>query len=342
MTRIIPYKLLICLICLAIPCSAQSSEPAKSKTLVAVVAGQPVYENELLPLIQPQLLQLRNQEFELKSKALDNLVQQKLFEAEAKAKGVSVEKLIEQEIDLKLGEPTAGEIEAYYLGLKDRISRPFEEIKPQLVESLKQAKSQQAKLDYLKKLREKSEVVVLLSPARTKVDFDPTRLLGRPDAPVMIVEFSEFQCPFCQKVQPTIKNLLAKYPGQVSLSFRDFPLRQIHPQAQGAAEAARCAGEQGKFWEFHDRLFANAAKLDSAALLEHARNLSLDEAKFSQCLSSGKFKPKIEEDLQEMLGAGINGAPAFFINGIFVSGAQNPQVFEKIIESELAAKRFQK
>lgn len=158
----------------------------------------------------------------------------------------------------------------------------------------------------------------------------------------MIVKFSEFQCPFCQESQPTIKGLLAKYKGQISLSFRDFPLRPIHPLAQGAAEASRCAGEQEKFWEYHDLLFTNSTKLDARNLVEHARNLGLDEAQFNSCIRDGKYRSKVEVDLQEMTKAGINGAPAFFINGIFISGAQSASVFEKVIESELALKKFQK
>jgi protein-disulfide isomerase len=157
----------------------------------------------------------------------------------------------------------------------------------------------------------------------------------------MIVEFSEFQCPFCQKVQPTIKNLISKYGGQVSLAFRDFPLRQMHPHAQMAAEASRCASEQGKFWEYHDLLFADGAKLDIASLKEYAHRLGLKDPQFNSCLESGKFKARIEEDLQEAVRAGLSGTPAFFINGIFVNGAQPPSVFEKVIEAELAAKKYQ-
>jgi len=173
------------------------------------------------------------------------------------------------------------------------------------------------------------------------VTYDPGRLRGDPQAPVMIVEFSEFQCPFCQKAQATIKELLAKYPGQVRLAFRDFPLRQVHPQAQMAAEASRCSGDQGKFWEYHDLLFANPTKLDADSLREHAHQLGLDESQFSSCLSGEKFKAKIDEDLQEGIRAGVTGAPGFFINGVFISGAQPFAVFEKVIEAELATKRFQ-
>lgn len=326
-------------LCLWLASGAWCNDPdrAGAKQPVAVVAGQAIYEEDLLPLIQAQVQQIRNQEYELKSKALERLVNQKLLEAEAKKKDISAEKLLEQEVDSKIAEPGDAEAEAYYLGQRDKINRSFEEIKAQLRQGLKQAKIQEARQTYAKHLREKADVVILLSPPRIEVASDPARLRGNPKAPVIIVEFSDFQCPYCRRVQPTLKELLAKYEGRVSLSYRDFPLLQIHPQAQLAAEASRCAAEQGKFWEYHDLLFAG--KLERDGLLEDARNLKLDEKQFDTCLSSGKYKPQIEKDLQEGTGAGVSGTPGFFINGIPLSGAQPLESFVRVVEEELARRR---
>jgi protein-disulfide isomerase len=304
---------------------------------IAKVAGQPIYEDDLLPLIQPQLRQLRNQEYELKSRALESLVNQRLLEAEAKKKGISREKLLEQEVDSKVHEPTADEVEAFYLAQKDRLKRPLEEIKAQLVEGLHRARIQEARRNYLAGLRKKADVAILLRPPRTQVPHDPSRVRGNPDAPVTMVEFSDFQCPFCQRVQPTLLDILAKYEGRVNLAFRDFPLREIHPNAQTAAEASRCAGEQGKLWEYHDLLFSDLSKLNQAGFTEHARKLGLEMARFDSCLSSGKYKAQVEEDLQAGAEAGISGAPAFFINGVLLSGAQPLSEFERLIDAELAA-----
>jgi len=301
-----------------------------------VVAGQTIYEDDLLPLVQAQLLQLRNQEYEVKSRALENLVNQKLLEAEAKKKGIPIGKLLEQEVDAKAPEPTEEELRAVYLSQKDKLNRPFEEVKAQFQQSLRQSKLQEARQEYLKHLREQAGVSILLRRPKVEVAYDPARLRGSATAPVIIVEFSDFQCPYCRQVQPTLKNLLAKYEGKVSLAYRDFPLREIHPQAQSAAEASRCAGEQGKFWKYHDLLFANPNKLNREGLVEHARNLKLDEKQFDSCVSSTKYKAKIEEDLQEGIRAGVNGTPGFFINGILLSGAQPEAAFERIIQAELA------
>ena len=324
---------------LASACPAQTAVAPKPKQPVAVVGEQRIYEEDLLPLVQRQLLPLQNQEYEIKKAALDQLVSRRLVEAEANSKGLSAERLLEQEVDAKVGEPTDDEIAAYYLGQRERISVPFETIKPQLRQALKQAKLQQARQSYVERLRKGTDVAILLRPPRVNVGFDHSRLRGDVAAPVVIVEFSDFQCPFCRSVEPTLKALLAKYAGRVSLAYRDYPLREIHPQAQQAAEAARCAGEQGKFWEYHDLLYADGAKLDAGSLAGYARSLGLDVQRFASCLASGKFKQAVEDDLQAGSQAGVEGTPAFFINGIFLSGAQPASAFEQIIEAELVAAR---
>lgn len=312
---------------------AQDGGLVNPKRVVAYIGGQPVVADALLPLVRPQLRQLRSQEYEIESKALTNLIDQKLIEAEAQKKGVPKEKLLEAEVDSKVNEPTDAEIEAYYLGQK--INRPLQEIKDELRKQLKQAKIQQARENYMQDLRKKADVTVLLRPPRVQVAFDPARLRGDSNAPITIVEFSDFQCPYCRKVEPTLKELLAKHP-EVKFTYRDFPLRDIHPQAQGAAEASRCAEEQGKYWEYHDALFASE-KVDHDAQVEIARSMRLDEKKFDECLASGKYKDQIEKDLQDGVQAGVSGTPGFFINGIALSGTQPLSAFEKVISDELAA-----
>ena len=317
--------------------SKQDAKPrdAKQKEPVALVGGQPIYDEDLAPTIQGQLLPLRNQEYEMKKKALDNLIEQKLLEAAAKQKGLATEKLLDQEVNSKVPDPSDAEIEGYYLGLK--VNRPLAEVKTQLRDGYKQAKIQQARQDYLKTLRADSKVVVLLSAPRVEVAYDPARMRGNPKAPVMIVEFSDYQCPYCHQVEPTVAQVLAKYGDKVSLSYRDFPLTQIHSQAQIAAVASRCALEQGKFWEYHDQLFT-ASKLDKDALIEYAHNLKLDDKQFSSCLTSEKYKADIDKDLQEGKQAGISGTPGFFINGVMISGAQGQDAFSRVIDEELARK----
>src|SRR5712692_449101 len=313
---------------------ARTLDLPKSKKKVAVVAGQTIYEDDLLPMLQGPLQQLRSQEYEWKRQALDQLVNQKLLEAEAKRKGVPTARLLAQEVDAKVAEPSQAELGAYYEGHKESLRRPFDEVKAQSQAELKQAKIQEARQQYLELLRQQSGVSILLRPPKVNVAYDPARLRGNPKAPVRIVEFSDFQCPYCRTAEPTLKDLLAKYEGRVSLAYRDLPLRQIHGQAQLAAEASRCAGEQGKFWEYHDQLFTSP-NLERVALLEYARALKLDEKQFESCLATGKYKTQVERDLQEGTQAGVSGTPGFFINGIPLSGAQPLDSFARTIEEEL-------
>jgi protein-disulfide isomerase len=318
-------------------CAAQNNAPAKSSQPLAIVGGQPITEDDLAPLVAGQLRPLRDQEYQIKKKALENLINQRVLEAEAKKKDLSTEKFLEQEVDSKVEEPTDAEVSAIYAVQKDQINRPYDEVKPQLQQNLKRARIQQARQDYSERLREQAKVSILLSPPRTEVGFDPGRVRGNPKAKVMIVEFSDFQCPYCARVEATLKNVLAKHEGEVALAFRDMPIPQIHPFAQGAAEAARCAAEQGKFWEYHDLLIGDQNRLDKNGLLEKAKNLKLDEKQFDSCLTSEKYKTQIQQDSQEGMRAGVSGTPGFFINGIFLSGALPEATFEKTIQEQLAA-----
>jgi protein-disulfide isomerase len=331
--------LVLCLpLLLALPKGSfgQTAPQARSGDPVATVAGQPISEEELQETLGPQQsMQLRMQEYEAKSKALDSLIRLKLVQAEAKKRSISAEKLIEQEVESKVADPTDGEVEAYFWG-QNRAGDTFEQVKEQYRASLKQLKLQKARQVYADSLRAKIDVAVLLRPPSVAVAYDPARVKGDPKAPITIVEFSDFQCPFCKKSESTLHELLTKYNGRVKLAYLDFPLREIHPQAQSAAEAARCAGEQGKFWEYHDALYAEQSKLDGAELLTRARALNLDAKSFQSCLSSGKFKSKIEADIEQGRKVGVAGTPGFFVNGVFLSGAVPQADFEKIIDSELA------
>lgn len=304
---------------------------------LAIVDDQKITEEDLAPLVAGQLRPLREQEYQIKKKALDGLISQKVVEAEAKKKGLTTEKLYEQEVDSKIAEPTEVELNAVYAVQREQIGRPFDEVKAQLTQTLKNAKIQQARKEYTARLREQAKVAVLLSPPRVQVGFDPARVRGNLRAKVMIVEFSDFQCPFCGQVQGTLKSILAKHADNVALAFRDMPVTQLHPQAQIAAEAAHCAIEQGKFWEYHDLLFADQSALDRNGLLSKAQKLQMDSKQFDACLSSEKYKAQIQQDSQEGMRAGVSGTPGFFINGVFISGAQPEAVFERLIREQLVA-----
>lgn len=310
----------------------QASKPEP----IATVEGQPIYDQDLMSVAGPKLLDLRKQEYNVKRDALESLIRRKLVEAEAKKRGLTIDDLLKQEVDSKIPEPSDAEAKGYYLAARNSSTLSFEELKPQLKELMKNVEIEQARQKYADSLRAKVDLSILLQPPSVDVVYDSGRVKGNPDAPVTIVEFADFQCPFCQKTEATLKALLAKYDGRVRLAFLDFPLTEIHSHAEKAAEASHCAGDQGKFWEYHDDLFADQSKLDEASLIEHAKSLHLDQTAFRSCLSSGKFKHDVDANREEGTKAGVTGTPSYFINGVFLSGTQPQAEFEKIIDNQLA------
>ena len=317
-------------------CFSQSADTPKPKQAVATVGDQTIYDTDLASSVEGQLQPLRSQEYDIKKKALDSLIEQKMLDNAAKAKGLTTEKLLQQEVDAKVKDPNDDVIQGFYLAQAARLNRPLDDaLKAQLRLSIKNSQTQQLRQDYIKQLRSDNKVVVLLSPPRVQVASDPKRLRGNAKASVVIVEFSDYQCPYCHQVEPTVKSVLAKYGDKVSFSYRDFPLSAIHQNAMIAAEASRCAEEQGKFWEYHDQLFT-ASSLEKNSLIEYARNLKLDDKQFEACLTTEKYKTDIENDETEGRKAGVSGTPGFFINGIEVSGAKPESEFTSIIDDELS------
>ena len=162
---------------------------------------------------------------------------------------------------------------------------------------------------------------------------------GGASAPVTIVEFSDFHCPFCQRVVSTLAQLESRYGEKIKLVFRDFPIESLHPGATKAHEAARCANEQGKFWPYHDKLFASSPSSSPDVFKGLAKEVGLDLSNFEICLNSGKYQAAIQEDMAEGARIGVDGTPAFFINGRQISGAQPLDAFTRIIDDELALKQ---
>ena len=318
-------------------CRAQTKPQAGAEGPIAIVADQAIYEQDLLGAIGPNLLDLRKQEYKLKSDALNQVIRKKLVEVEARKKGISSDELMKQEVDSKIPEPSDDEAKGYYLAVKSQTTLPFEQIKSQVKQLLRGAEVEQAREKYADSLRDRTEVAILLHPPLVQVDYDPERLQGNPDAPITIVEFADFQCPFCSRVQPILNEVLTKYKGKVKLAYRDFPLSQIHQHAEAAAGASRCALAQGKYWQMHDAMFADQSKLDEAALVKTAASLGMDQKSFESCLHSGKYKQAVEQDVQAGSRAGVNATPTFFINGEFLSGIKSEADLVVVIDRELSS-----
>ena len=318
-------------------CSATGQNPkpateAAAPGTLATVGGKPITEADLD--IRGELIQLEQQAYDIRMQALEGVIGDRLIAAEAEKRGVSKDELIQTEITSKIKDPTPLEVEGFYEQQKARIRRPLEEVRGQVVELMKSMREQEARQALVEKLREGSDVKILLDPPRMSTDLSRAPFRGPENAPITIVEFSDFQCPFCRRVQPTLARLQETYGDKLRWSFKDLPLINIHPEAQKAAEAARCAGDQGKFWEYRAAMF-EADQIDRALFDRTAETIGLEKERFTSCLDSDTHAKAVQDDLREAESLGLNGTPAFLINGVLLSGAQPYEQFEAVIKREL-------
>jgi protein-disulfide isomerase len=314
--------------------AAQLSAASQSNNIAATVHCKPITQDQLDERAASDLRQLNLEVFEVKQRALNSLIDERLLTDEATDRKLEVTQLLDQEVESKVSAPTSSEIDAYYLEIKSQVNRPLEEIRSQIAELLTVERRRTRYENYLKQLRSAARIVVMLDPPRSMVPIDRQRVRGPANAPITIVEFSDFECPFCGEVEETLRKLITNYPSQIRLAYRDFPL-PFHPHASLAAQASRCASAQGTYWMFHDLLFANQQNLAIGDLSKFASGLALDANKFDDCLKNKPFAEDIQNDIRIGQGLGITGTPAFFINGIALNGAVSYEEFSSTIDQEL-------
>jgi protein-disulfide isomerase len=271
--------------------------------------------------------------------ALEQILAEMLIAEAAKGSGMSLEAFEESQISTRVKPVTDADVVAFYqANIGQMQGRSLEAMTPAINRYLSEQNRTAARQTWLAELRKKGpDVRVMIDPPRHSVTLastDPS--LGSASAPVTIVEFSDFQCPFCRQAAPTLKQIRDKYGDKVRVVWKDFPLTQIHPQAFKAGEAAHCAAEQGKFWEYHDRLFANQQALQPADLKKHAVETGLDSAKFDACLDSSKYGDRVREGVAQGARLGVNSTPTMYVNGRLVSGAQPYEVIAAVIDEELS------
>lgn len=315
-------------------CSAQD-KPAKGD--LARVNGKAITEADVQKAAAAQFTQLEKQyekqKRDLLESQLDQIIQDRLLEAEAAAKKVSKEQIL---ADIKPTPVTDADVDSFYEQNKAQIPRPKEEVAGQIKQYLEQQRQGEMRQKFYDDLRARYKVEYLMEPDRIEVATTGPAV-GPASAPVTIVEFSDFQCPFCSRLVPTIEQVKQKYGDKVRIVFRQFPLN-FHQFAQKAAEASLCANEQGKFWQMHDAMFANQQALGVDQLKAKATELGMNADQFNTCLDQGKFASQVQTDLDAGTQAGVNGTPAMFINGRFLSGAQPLGEITKIIDDELQRK----
>jgi protein-disulfide isomerase len=308
---------------------AHAAEPP-----VATVGSHPITRAALEKHVKPKLIEIDNERYEALREGLDELVTEQLYTQEAKARGTTPEKL-QQEIAAKAGEPTDAEIQKVYDDNKQALKdATLESVKPRIVEYIKQQKGAQVEEEFLETLRKKYVTVIALQPPKIEVGTGGRPERGPKNAPITIIEFSDYECPFCKKAEDSVQQVLKAYPDKVRFVYRDFPL-DIHANARPASEAAHCAQAQGKFWEYHNQLMA-AADLSADKFKAIADEVKLDRKKFDECVAKQQFKTEIDKDIADATDIGVTGTPAFFINGRMLSGAEPFEKFKEIIDEELA------
>lgn len=330
--------------------SACSNRQAKAKPnyifkdppragVVAKIGNDEITEEMLIGDDKMDFMELKKREYELKLDRLNKMLEEKLIGAQAKSANISKDDFIKKNItkgDIKISDSD------YNKFVKEK-RIPENQINPQIKERiinyLQTMKRQDMITDYIAKLTKSTPVEVYFSKPKMSVNVEAGNapFYGKKDAAVVVIEFSDFQCPFCARGAETVTELKKKYGNKIKIAFRHFPL-PMHKEARPASEASLCVNEQSmdKFWKYHDLLFKNQDKLDNENLKKYAKQVGADEKKFDECFNAKKFAAAVQEDEEYGNKIGVKSTPTFFINGQMISGAVPIENFSEIIDEELA------
>jgi protein-disulfide isomerase len=317
---------------LALAATPPASVCPTSETAVVEINGTKLTLSDLEHDNPSLAFQARNVCYEAEHKAIDAFVDQYLLEQQAKAENVTVDQLLEKHVKSTIAkDPSDESLRVYYEGVDTTL--PFEAVRQQIIDSIRQRRIAKAKAEYLQTLRSKGEIATLLPAPRAEIAMKDVVYRGPQTAPVVLVEYADYECPYCQQAEPILEKLAETYKGKIAFVFKDMPL-PMHSHAQKAAEASRCAEAQGKYWQYHDLLFAQK-QLDAAGLSAAAKQLNLDEQAFNKCLESGATASGIKASANEGQALGIPGTPAIFINGKVYNSALTFEKLQAAIEEEL-------
>jgi protein-disulfide isomerase len=321
---------------------ARSAPPSReeggdAQAVVARIDGHVVTQKEVDARAESSLQRLKDEEYEARRNALDELITERLMDAQATAQGISRDELLKREVDAKVAPPTKAEVKELYDRNRDRVGgRTLAELTPEIERSIVQQRSVDRAQAYLAELRGKAQIAVSLSQPRNEVPIPAdARVLGPDKAPVTIVEFSDYLCPYCQKAQTVVDEVLARNQGKVRFVHRDFLLGR--PRSMAVARAAQCAADQGKFWDYRRDLMEAPGDWSDEDLLRRTASLGLDRPSLQSCLSSDRHDKAILQSSEEGKQLGVQSTPTFFINGRRMRGARSAEQFQEIIDSELKA-----
>ena len=311
--------------------------------VVATWDGGQITYGELHEKLKAQLIQMESEyltnRYAAESSAVEQMMIEQMLETEAKKRGMdSIEALLKIEVEDKVSAPTEAEIQEFYTVMQRQLrGAPLESVREQVVTELvrrKQAEIAQVFITQIKEAANGSTALPYPDLPRVEVSADDDPFLGTDGAPITIVQFAEYQCPYCGKAGEAVDQVLENYPGKIKMVYRDFPL-SFHARAIPAAVAANCAGEQDKYWEMHRLLMSNQRALEESDLTGHATALSLDMEKWNTCRADPAQEAEVTADMEAGAAVGVSGTPAFFVNGIMLSGAVPYERFQELIDREL-------
>lgn len=309
--------------------------------VVARIGGEDITEEQLIGDDKMEFFELEKRRYELKMERIQQIAQDRLVAKEAQKAGMSPNDFIEKKV-VKGDENVSDKEVKKFIEERHIPESQAAQYKDRIIGFLKGQKRQEAIQAYLGKLTKDSPVEVYFKRPKIEVQVDPGNgpSFGGKDAKVQVVEFSDFQCPYCSRAAETVSQIKKKYGNKIRLTFRHFPL-QMHPNARPASEASMCVNEQGadKFWKFHDLAFKSQDKLDAAGLEGFAKQAGADVAKFNDCVKAKKYADFVQKDFEYGDKVGVRSTPTFFINGQLVAGALPIESFSEIIDEELEAKK---
>lgn len=331
-------QLIVCLIALSAATACAQETKGAEDPVVARFADQAITQSELEQddELSLQLISIRQQEYDLKRRALEQMVFDRLVEQAAAKAGLSRDEYLKQEVSDRVGEPDEQQVAAMVRQYRSRLNPDPELARQQVVDALKMQGEQQLREELQKQLFDEAGVSILIQPIRFEAMIaksHPARG-GDKNAPVTLIEYTDYQCPFCVRIQPALDEIVRRYDGKVRHVFKQLPL-PMHTEAELAAEASLCAADQGRFWELHDWLFANARRINRDTLMEQARVLEMNEEDFGACLENRVHAGQVKLDVTEAQRFGISGTPGFLVNGRLLRGAVPLNDFLKIIDEEL-------
>ncbi len=280
----------------------------------------------------------RQRLYELRREALGSIVESRLLDAEGKRRGLDQGALLKAEVDEKTPEPEEATVRAVYAKYKDSMEEQvsYETVKEEIQTYLRSEGQKTRYQAFVAELRAKAVVRLVLEPERVEVPPGGAGAWGAAEgAPITVVVFADYECPYCVRAAHSMEAVLERYGDKVRFVFRDYPL-DFHKGARPAAVAARCAGQQGLYREMHDALFAVEGELNDETIAAAAQKVKLDRAKYAKCQADPAMAQAVDTDMKAGEAIGVEGTPAFFVNGIPLSGAQPPEAFAEIIEAELA------